>query len=1547
MSVLLDAMGTADELTVEQVQHLLFAERTPAAGTKALERLVKQVNTDAVDKGADLQIQVHGAKKLGARGRTLSFWAERDDVVGAPLREHEAVRDVLIEDRKATVLGPRRLVLCNAPADDATAGPLWDLLFEALVGEQHGIAVWRSDKDVLAGDDRERQFRMEVAGSELVVVAVSNAWYAQPALGEPLRTYSGSFGPTVMPVLLRPTSSRAGGFETKTIYPSGSQAVPFIGLRNPARDKWVNGLVEHIHRQLDRASAKPLDMGTKDRRILKETCGDQFFDLHGRPGGMDPNTVDGAHDQERRVEDVVAYLMEWARDPDSAPLAALLGEYGTGKTITCQELTERLQAQPAPLRPEPLYFDLRRLGNLSNIVPPLPAILTECINHGWAANNMRLPSGEEVIARAQNVPTLFIIDGLDEVLVRLDAAQGADFTHELLKLRPIRVKSKGTVYAPFAGVDTKVLLSCRTHYFRSLREQSRHFLEYDRDLATAEDYVALLLLPLTDMQIRGYLNKALPDQDVAQVMDMLGAVHDLSDLATRPYTLTKVAAQIPFIEDRLSQQRPVHAATIYRQVLRDWLERDRGKHRLRSDHKLTLMARLAAWSWRRGARRVDSADLDDWLDEQLATDPALGRRYGNISRDQLEEDLRTATFVVRNDHSGPDRPDFQFAHSSIHEYFLAQYLCDAIHNDRREDWCLPHPSVETLDFLGQLIADDDDQEALRATLNRWRTSYLEGASELWLRYALHARAHERPHPTLAGCDLSGARLRGWEFIGTRAAPLIFTAANLAGADLRETRWGHVDLTRTRLEAARLERSVLHETAIVNGTLRNADLTGAFLHRCRLDNTDLTGVNTNQLRHVHSGDYLPTPQPPVRTQLRSVTRHSGSVRGVVFSPDGARLAAASSDGTVLIWDVSTGENLHTLTAGDGLLRGVVFSPDGARLAAAGTDGTVLIWDVSTGENLHTLTAHAGPVHDVVFSPDGRRLAAAGRHAARIWDVSTGETLHTFTAHAGPVRGVVFSPDGRRLAAAGGRTVVIWDVSTGETLHTFTAHAGPVRGVVFSPDGTRLAAAGDGTVLIWDVSTGETLHTFTAHAGPVEGVVFSPDGTRLAAAGDGTVLIWDVSTGETLHTPTAQDGRVEGVVFSPDGRRLAVAGRRVVLIWDVSTGETLHTFTAHAGPVRGVAFSPDGTRLATASSGTARIWDLSTGETLHTFTAHIAMGQDVAFSPDGTRLATASSGTARIWDLSTGENLHTLTAHTDWVWGVAFSPDGRRLAAAGRRVVVIWDVSTGETLHTFTAHAGPVRGVVFSPDGTRLAAAGRHAVVIWDVSTGETLHTFTAHAGLVHDVAFSPDGTRLATASGDGTVLIWDVSTGETLHTFTAHAGPVRGVVFSPDGRRLGTVGRRTARIWDVSTGETLHTFTAHAGPVRGVVFSPDGTRLAAAGGRTVVIWDVSTGETLHTFTAHAGLVYDVAFSPDGTRLATASDDNTTRIWDTSTGQLDLLLASFSRTSTASWSPGRDTLLSTTGDAWLFLRAACFDSQNRLVGLQPYELYYNESGSTAAS
>jgi WD40 repeat protein len=87
-----------------------------------------------------------------------------------------------------------------------------------------------------------------------------------------------------------------------------------------------------------------------------------------------------------------------------------------------------------------------------------------------------------------------------------------------------------------------------------------------------------------------------------------------------------------------------------------------------------------------------------------------------------------------------------------------------------------------------------------------------------------------------------------------------------------------------------------------------------------------------------------------------------VLGLAFSADGSRFATASMDGTVRIWDPSSGEQLLVLRGHSALVASVVFSPDGSKLASISADRTVRVWaldlddlvEIAKGELTRKLT-----------------------------------------------------------------------------------------------------------------------------------------------------------------------------------------------------------------------------------------------------------------------------------------------------------------------------------------------------------------------------------------------------------------------------------------------------------------------------------------------------------------------------------------------------------------------------------------------------------------
>jgi WD40 repeat protein len=570
-----------------------------------------------------------------------------------------------------------------------------------------------------------------------------------------------------------------------------------------------------------------------------------------------------------------------------------------------------------------------------------------------------------------------------------------------------------------------------------------------------------------------------------------------------------------------------------------------------------------------------------------------------------------------------------------------------------------------------------------------------------------------------------------------------------------------------------------------------------------------------------------------------------------------------------WKRLVDGRLLTLEGHDDTVTAVAFSPNRRRLASASLDRTVRLWELPTGRLVRKLTGHEAGVVGVGFSPDGRLLVSAARDGAvKVWDAATGKERFTLTGQSGTGGGGAFGPDGKRLASAAGEAVKLFETDGGKEVASFPAGPGTVTAVAFAPDGKRIAAAAEGAVRVVPVDGGQAPEPLTGLKVRVVGLEFLPDGKVRITGHDGSLVGWDPAERKAVALSPRQGDEVPTTVGRL-GRLVAVlAPAETVRVFDMAGSGELFALRGHTAPITSIAFSSDDERVATGSRDrTVRVWATRfVPEVLHV-RGHARQVNAVAFNPDGDRLLTAGSdGTLRLREAETGQELLVIKAHPPAVGWTSDSPDSKFYVAAG------------------------IMGAAFSADGRRVATAGGDGLArVWDTSTGALLQTLRGHTSAVLGVAFSPDGTRVATASWDQTVRLWDAADGHELHVLKGHGRQVIGVAFSPDGKRLASGGwDKMARVWDVETGREVCCLSGHLFQVASVCFSPDGRRLATASdpfdvSGEVKVWDTATWQEELSFRGHVYGIYQVAFSRDGSRLATAGCEGSAKLWDARTGQ----------------------------------------------------------------
>lgn len=233
----------------------------------------------------------------------------------------------------------------------------------------------------------------------------------------------------------------------------------------------------------------------------------------------------------------------------------------------------------------------------------------------------------------------------------------------------------------------------------------------------------------------------------------------------------------------------------------------------------------------------------------------------------------------------------------------------------------------------------------------------------------------------------------------------------------------------------------------------------------------------------------------------------------------KLISCSSDATIKIWNMETGECLNTLEGHTDQITAITVVS--GMLFSFSSDQTIKAWDIDTGGCLNTFTNDVAFGDTLVFS-EGKAFSVSN---AVIYcaDFETREAFTVFCGHEKAISSVA-TCDGKLFSGSTDGVIKIWDIKTKKCLRTLDANGRSklIRSLV-AYDGKLFSGSVDGVIKVWDINTGYCLNVFQAHKGPAQSLVVFK-GRLISCSDDNHVKIWEIETGKCLKTLESRRGEV---------------------------------------------------------------------------------------------------------------------------------------------------------------------------------------------------------------------------------------------------------------------------------------------------------------------------------------------------------------------------------------------------------------------------------------
>ena len=369
------------------------------------------------------------------------------------------------------------------------------------------------------------------------------------------------------------------------------------------------------------------------------------------------------------------HIDAWLANDEDVNRLTVLGDFGTGKTTTAKRVFWA-QARRHLERPHaeriPILITLKRYKDINDFQTLIQRTLVEVVK------NSRI-SVEDVLDLNERGRILWILDGFDEMAVRVTPAIVQQNYEEILKLVTER---------------SRVLLTCRTHFFGNLDEANDVFKGTELHARLAQTrYRIVLVEPYSHDDIETYVKKREGDKAPELLRSMFDS-REIADLAKRPILLEMIVASLPKLPPSVTKNLP----NLYKQYTTDLLKMEDWRNVILSPEQRVAFCKELAWHFFSTGR----------TDIRFSELPGFIRRYFPDETATFEEfeGLKTAvrtTLFLQCDEAG----NFSFGHKSFMEYYAACHIFEQLieqGTDVLEEKILPH---EILRFLNDMIRDSE------------------------------------------------------------------------------------------------------------------------------------------------------------------------------------------------------------------------------------------------------------------------------------------------------------------------------------------------------------------------------------------------------------------------------------------------------------------------------------------------------------------------------------------------------------------------------------------------------------------------------------------------------------------------------------------------------------------------------------------------------------------------------------------------------------------------------------------------------------------------